>query len=123
MRGARVLQLLAWPRRRLPSWQVTTLCCAALPSRYTSRLLADAMVVDGVRYRTYQGAVEAVFGPRGGILLAIIQYPNLVSCGWMRCMVDGRRRVAIETRGSVRLQRSGVWRASGCRQGGGWVGG
>ncbi|EFN54604.1 hypothetical protein CHLNCDRAFT_58128 [Chlorella variabilis] len=45
---------------------------------YTSRLLADAMVIDGVRYRTYQSAVEAVFGRRGGILLAIVQYPNLV---------------------------------------------
>ncbi|PSC75625.1 transmembrane amino acid transporter [Micractinium conductrix] len=45
---------------------------------YTSRLLADAMVVDGVRYRTYQSAVEACFGKRGGIILAIVQYPNLV---------------------------------------------
>ncbi|PRW32581.1 Amino acid permease 2 [Chlorella sorokiniana] len=45
---------------------------------YTSRLLADAMVINGVRYRTYQSAVEAVFGRRGGILLAIVQYPNLV---------------------------------------------
>lgn len=48
------------------------------PRRYTSRLLADAMVIDGVRFRTYQAAVEAVFGRRGGILLAVIQYPNLV---------------------------------------------
>lgn len=53
------------------------LCCHAL-RRYTSRLLADAMVIDGVRYRTYQSAVEAVFGRKGGILLAIVQYPNLV---------------------------------------------
>ncbi|KAI7842784.1 hypothetical protein COHA_003530 [Chlorella ohadii] len=45
---------------------------------YTSSLLADAMVIKGVRYRTYQSAVEAVFGRRGGILLAVIQYPNLV---------------------------------------------
>lgn len=45
---------------------------------YTSRLLADAMVINGVRYRTYQSAVEACFGRRGGILLAIVQYPNLV---------------------------------------------
>lgn len=45
---------------------------------YTSRLLADAMVINGVRHRTYQSAVEAVFGRRGGILLAIVQYPNLV---------------------------------------------
>lgn len=45
---------------------------------YTSRLLADAMVIDGVRYRTYQSAVEAVFGKVGGIILAIVQYPNLV---------------------------------------------
>ncbi len=48
------------------------------PSGYTSSLLADAMVIKGVRYRTYQSAVEAVFGRRGGILLAVIQYPNLV---------------------------------------------
>lgn len=45
---------------------------------YTSRLLADAMVIDGVRYRTYQSAVEAVFGRRGGIILACVQYPNLI---------------------------------------------
>ncbi|KAL4431404.1 hypothetical protein ABPG75_006660 [Micractinium tetrahymenae] len=45
---------------------------------YTSRLLADAMVINGVRYRTYQSAVEACFGRRGGILLAIVQYPNLI---------------------------------------------
>ena len=48
------------------------------PTGYTSRLLADAMVIKGVRHRTYQGAVEAVFGRRGGILLAVVQYPNLV---------------------------------------------
>lgn len=29
-------------------------CLPASVRRYTSRLLADAMVVDGVRYRTYQ---------------------------------------------------------------------
>eukprot|EP00887_Chlorella_sp_A99_P002221 scaffold21.g2221.t1 len=45
---------------------------------YTSRLLADAMVIDGIRYRTYQSAVEALFGRAGGIALAIVQYPNLI---------------------------------------------
>lgn len=45
---------------------------------YTSELLADAMVIDGVRYRSYQSAVEAVFGRVGGIILAIVQYPNLI---------------------------------------------
>lgn len=44
---------------------------------HTSSLLADAMVIKGVRHRTYQSAVEAVFGRRGGILLAVVQYPNL----------------------------------------------
>ena len=36
------------------------------------------MVIDGIRHRTYQSAVEAVFGKSGGRLLAVIQYPNLV---------------------------------------------
>lgn len=72
---------------------------------YTSSLLADAMVIKGVRHRTYQSAVEAVFGRRGGILLAAVQYPNLcltaIACEYVL------QRMDAGTLGVLRTQRSG----------------
>lgn len=45
---------------------------------YTAQLLADLYIIDGKRRRSYTAVVEAVFGRRGGIAIAWIQYVNLI---------------------------------------------
>ena len=49
----------------------------ALITWFTSHLLAGGAVIDGVRHRTYQSAVESALGRRAGIVLAVVQYTSL----------------------------------------------
>lgn len=48
---------------------------------HTALLQADMYVIKGKRHRTYQAAVESVFGRRGGIAILWLQYSNLVLTG------------------------------------------
>lgn len=46
--------------------------CARPVCRYTSRLLADAMVINGVRYRTYQSEARAAVCPAACLLACLL---------------------------------------------------
>ena len=48
---------------------------------HTAQILADMYLVNGKRHRTYKAAVESVFGRRGGVAIAWIQYVNLILTG------------------------------------------